>query len=620
MNPEFPEFLDIIDAKLAAARGVNLSKELIHDVYSNVLFLSKTTHARTNKLFRLDAKNEALEKYEAEAVRQTLIELKLDKLVVQLISFEYDCAKKEVKPVLFYAAKPASPDFDIAELYYETVQASIDAIVQYLFEKPPHTREEFWHDLNLDLESKLNLQQATILGKLRRLCEHASSEWFLPESQILRFERDVESELLERELAISIDEYGIAMITQKYILEYFSYLEGFMNSRISGLRKKTPRLNRAFELIHLEKQYHDLKYPEKKTTQFVIKRAQMMKEVLRERDERVPLAIEYTLAMGSLAEEKMEALRLRESEEEYFEHKSRIKDKSRAGQDIIFFIPMDSPEMDQKNLERLKGDSELIFIEWFKKESAFLAFVHADPEVYRILIEEMENVPPEYGWQIPVMRRLLIKAEEENKDENVFRDKSFTQVYGSVLRKAYLSHMPWYVRPLLKLRLRVFENLAFQAAKKEIDNEQASLRAAYLKRAEGAKKSESQELNQLKARVDSVKLRNELIEILDFFYFQQKMVPTISNVLSQAGRLGDEDFKKVLRDHNFQVFALDSHGRGAWEDRVLVHPMSQSWRVYGRRLMETLDEIIGRSMGDEKQFADQVKAAKKLRVFIEKKV
>ncbi len=620
MTSQAPAFLEIIDPKTASVRGVNLSKDIVHDVYHYIVSLSKPVYARKNKLFHPAKQHSELEKYEEEAIHQTLIELRLDKLLVQLISLEYECKRKEIVPRLYFAAYPANKEHDIYQIYYETVQASLEAVVQFLYEKEALTREEFWHDLNLDLEERIGTDRSVVYGKIERLCKSAASEWFLPDHQVDKFRRDLEDELMERELGIQIDEYGFAILPLRFIVDYFGYLEGFMNSRLAGLRKKNHELNRTFELIHMEKQYHELTNPGEHTTQFVVSRAEAIKKTRRDQDASVPLAIEYLLALAPRAQERLDALNLRTTEQQYFDVKNRIKDKTRAGEDLIYFIPMEKRVLQEKNIERLQSDRELVHIEWYTKERGLLAFIYADADIYRILAQDMADIPPEHAWQVPVMRRLLLRAEENEQDADIFRDKEFKDTYGSALRKAYVTYMPWYVRPFMKIRIKFLENIAFQVAKREIDQEQNSLKADFYKRSGDIKKTETLEKKKMKERVESMKMRNQLIDILDFFYFQQKMIPTASNVFIQAGKPPQDEFLKVLREHNFQMVSFDSHR--LWEDKILLYPVNQSWRTVGRKLIGQLEELIGKSINPDTpdDVQEQVRLAQKLKNYIDKKI
>jgi hypothetical protein len=203
------------------------------------------------------------------------------------------------------------------------------------------------------------------------------------------------------------------------------------------------------------------------------------------------------------------------------------------------------------------------------------------------------------------MKSLLDKNEVHVQE--LFRDPEFLRDYGRVLRSVYLQYIPFLLKLLLFLGITLLQDTSFQIAKKKIQIIQDLLQKANQEKRDAENRKRETEKKEKLSRLGDITVANRILEKLDNFYLNERVIPSVLQVMSSLPDVEPTIFKEILSREKFQII-----DRGSDDEDILLYPLNQEWRVRSARLRRVIDVILEESSDVDAILAEKAKRVQKL--------
>jgi len=593
-------FLDVVSESEAAGKGINLSDKLTHLVYRNIKNLSSIENASRGILFSTGMTVAELMNVPKKELINTLRRLCNDNVVVQIVRYEFDPTNGEVRLIPHFIAQPSSEKSTVERMYNETINLSTKAFESCIDGFADADRKLIWKDLETDFKATGGVpslaELPAIIADFFSFTDRLRFEVIPLREMLQKTKQDIYQELVLRGKIVEIPDYGVMPIHEADFLERLETAADFVTTRIIPKYRSKGNLKRELEQIALEEAYYSIDEFARTTAEFITKKAKAIKQTMisdRIRSEggvRFPgsLAIEMVLALEKKSFSFYEVRRNREISRQVQEFRKKLNEVSRNWRENIHLVPhSDFLKLHPAVQEGIHADSEIMHGLWELPGRSIHVYIKKDLEVIQLLVDRMQELSSQEFWQVFVLRALLDQYEPFFVD--LFSDPHFVQMYGKLLRKAYLSFMPLIHRILIFFGITFFQDSAFQAAKRKVMTEQ-QLREKENNEwyAEETRKKESERKEKLE-RIKDMEKVFRVVEALDGFYLGERKIPTIGEVRESMKTIDPIQFREIIAHEGFQTISV---ARGEKDDEILLYPMNYEWRVRSTKLSRMVDELI----------------------------
>lgn len=602
-------FLEVISESEAASKGINISDKLSHSLLKTIRAYSTVKMARNDALFVVGSEVFEAKDVSNQEVIQALKRLVNESIVAQLFKLHYHTEEAKIKLTPCFVSLGEEDKDSVKDIYYELIRLSASSLETYLQTVSGFDPDGFWSDMQIDLSLEGNRPPAPtrLKSSIVRLFEpvHAGSFEVMPSMDMLNaMARDIEMELVSRGRVVRIPMYGLMPIKNDSILGRFESASDFMKSRLIPLYRENSQLGGELDQIDMEEaEYYSDEFAPR-TSSFTCKRAAALSRVMAlpiarfpegttapSRLERAPgmLAIATLQVLETLADEKYKEKHREENQKELAEIKNQMNNPQASwDQMILFFTDSEYEGLSPAIREGLNTDRNILYGTWEEPGVTIHVFLRNDPYAFRSLVQGMSLLPPSQHWQVLALRHILDLNDDHY--ENLFEDKAFVQLYGKLLRQVYTGYMPFLHRFLLSIGITFLQDRAFTLAKEKIRQQQNMRSLENRERSVQAAKEREEEK---KKKIRNLKKKSTvslIIQELDRHYFEQFRIPSIHDLRSKFSDYDQSSFQELLKKEQFQMVSVRK-GEDP-EDRVVLYPLDQDWRVRFDRLKRVVERIV----------------------------
>lgn len=587
------EFLNLLKESEAVARGANLSEKAHHAVYKSIKSVSALDQIKNGTIFHAGSKVPELEAldYGRKQALEVLQRLISDQLIAQVFLLEYDSSQNKLQLTPCYIANWGDERIGPEQLFQELLMQSVAAIQEYLQARPIFTRDQIWKDLERDVNSAtvpdMTQFPATLVDPISVIQPAAFD--FVPPADLLRMAKDeIHQELIRRGAAVYLLEYGLLPVREEELIVRFETCSDFLTSRLLPEHRGNANLKSELHTISAQEEAYHLGGFVRKTAEFLQNKAAAVKKHLLAapgRTSRFPgsLAVEQILKLQPLVEEKYK----KQWEQEMDHHHREIRESILGpGVDVAdqirFFSEEDRQSIPMEVWKRLINDNGFFHSTWEKNDGTYHILCKRNPAIFPELVSIMLNMGPSDHWKILAFRFLIEKYETTFPE--LFTDKEFVDAYGRLLRRAYMSLIPWYYRLLMFFGLKSIVDAAFQNAKKKIQEDQERLSAKNQHKRDELEKQKIMERKERSGQAETLELTRRIVEALERHFYQKGTPPLLSEVMAEFPDQKPDEFKDFVKKQGFKM--LDFQG-----DRILMYPVDHQWRVRAVKLRKHLDEL-----------------------------
>lgn len=591
-------FMEMLPESEAIAQGINLSDRFLHAVYKAVRSLSDPSHAKRRNLFTIESEVPDLNQIARKDLAMILKKMTGEKLIVQLFRIEYQEGEATCRVVPCFVGFTDDDRNHVSEIYSILLESSVESLERYLKSSPAFQQDAFWKELELDLKSEqrpdpssMPISQVDLFKSLNPAKMEVPPHGDL----IPRFRRDLENELVVRKKIVKLSMYNHMPVREEDAGIRFDTAADFLQSKVLPKYKNRGDLKRRLEAVALEEAsyYQDEFAPHSST--FPASRAKAIHEVAGDgkgSDGRYPgaLAVDILISLENRAGESFREKMRSENGRILTDIRGRLLNPRAAWDDMILY-------MDDKDFENLhpdvrrslQDDKKLLTGNWEQPGGTIHVYLRNDPYAFRTIVAGMTDVKSEDAWKVLAMRHLLDKYDEHF--ENLFQDPDFVRMYGKLLRTVYMNYMPFWHRLLFLLGIHIFQDAAFAAAKKLIDEEQIRRANKNQEWSGQRKKQKEEERKKTLNRFETKTAVNRILERLDDFYFEKVRVPSVVDVYSSLEEKEEtiEAFMTFLKKEGFQILSIKKGETPG--DAILLYPMDHEWRVRSARLVRNLERV-----------------------------
>ncbi len=582
-------FLEVLSEQQALAAGVNLGEKHLHAVFRRIQQLSTQASMRDGQAFTIEpVVLDGIGSITRKDLAAVLKRLTRERVVVQILAFEFENDLLALRPA--FIARPVDRPDSLRQLYQECVNRSAKA-VELFIARQAASLADFTQELQNDLAGSaqpssprgfINLAQTANLRLLDVMPDREMVDAVL---------RDIERDLVERGSVVPVPPWGLFQAVKINVVERFETAADFMIDRVIPRYRMRGNCRKELAQIAQEEAVYHLDEFAAQSADFRRRRAEEVRKVALETAEggRYPgaLAVECVIALSSIVREKYNEAWRAESDEAVAAVKRRLTTAAGTWQEQIgFFDQKEITKMNPSTWNRLVGDEALLYGVWELPRTTMHILVRRKSSAFRYIITGMmsQSVPE---WQVLAIKDLIENYEDYFRD--LFADRDFVQLYGRLLRRAYIPHMPWYLRILLWLSIKPLQDMAFQSAKAEIIRHQSYLERVNHERYLELLKQKEEERFRKSVQIKKMALANRILDRMDECYFRLNVIPTIGEIRHEFPDISDEDFEDVLRTSRFQILAAERGERK--EDRMVLYPMDNDWKAKSEQLQKSLESM-----------------------------
>ncbi|MDH5654700.1 MAG: hypothetical protein OEZ34_02255 [Spirochaetia bacterium] len=624
-------FLEVISEAEAVTRGVNLSDKIAHLLFKNIRSLSTPENASRSMLYSMNVTIQEIASHSQKEIANVLKKLINEKVLAQIFRIDFDADNSALAVVPSFIALPQEDKFKPEMLFQETILHSVKSIESYLDSLAVIEREDIWKNLETDFSSDKIPAVSQLSSVLTDLFSSVDVRKFdvPPSPEMIRISiNEMEEELIYRGKIVRINDYGLMHVRDKDYLLKLETAGDFVITRMIPKYRGTGNLKHEIGQVTLEEAHYYMDPFAQPTSKFIAKKTDALKKAIlsspsrKNEGVRFPgsLAVEMVLSLDKHSSPRYEEKQLTENRKELEKWRSRIKEISPSWMDNYHIIS-ESEFMEVPPFVRnqIMEDTDFIHGEWELQGETMHVFFLKESSVIRQFAKGMQNLPASSNWQILLLKNLLDKNELFFKD--LFLDPSFLNDYGRMLRHAYARYISFFYRILDFFGIRIFQNQAYQNAKRKIMTEQQTLslrnKEIYAKKKEQIEEEKKERLGKIKSMESSLKI----IEKLDQFYLAEKKIPTVEEVRNALKLTDPISFREILSEDSFQTVSMGGGQDGNPDNAILVYPLNYEWRARAGRLHRIIDSMIeSYSVGSLNPLEEiQLERAKKMNKFLSKK-
>lgn len=581
-------FLNLLTPKDVV--GINLDNRANHALFQAINQSTTMSNARMAALFNTDNEVPGIRVNSKAELVYPLKKLLEARLIQQLFFLIFNEEEGIVAKTCFVAL-PVEKQEKLINIYANILEQSIKNIQSYLNGYLKFDESQFAKELetNLAREPALSSQiyPISIFEPFKQI-DSLDSEIPLHKSVIEATKSEIEQELILKQNIVKIEDDIYFPINENDLLRRYEIADAFIVNKLCPLHKTE---NAEIEKINHEEDLYRLDRYTKRETNHKKRRAELLDKILsaKHNNSSYPgnLAVLTVLLLDNKAKELYKKQEESLIQTEYDSNCKIIINNSDDWANLLHFFDEEKiSSMHPESWEKLKKDKKFINNPWLSKGKEIHLLAVKNRPTFVKIIKSMYHNPPSDKWKVLAFKELLEKAEPSMTD--LFKDKELIKIYGLVLKKAYVSYFPWYY-PIL-IHFKFFLDRFFAHAKLKIKEEQEIQRQKKEKNdLEIARKKESEKLKQL-AENKNIRLKNEIISILEKIFFTEESIPFFTSVMNQCNINSEEQFTEVIQNEKFQIINLKKNAEK--EDMVILFPLDHEWRGRESKLKNVLHKKI----------------------------
>ncbi len=592
INEELP-FLNLLTGTEAMSKGSIIVDKVGHALYRTILKQSTIQQANQNNLFTAGETAEGLFNSPREKIVRILARLVEEKLACQI--FRLDYIEGELKLIPCYLAQsPVDAPISIYQAALRICVANIKAMIDAM---PLVQRDHVDQILKADIEGqKFNLQlyPGFIINPFIAIV--ASAFDLPPHPRLVSASISIlRKELIDNKILSPIPKYGFMPIRNEETVDRFLAAEHVLKNIITEkYSKDNAVIKNICNEIDLKYSIYQMDTFNPYTTKFTQELAKGLKKELGKKAKADTyhghFTIESILSFGEKAEQLIQEQVKQENIQEYKRLRNQLFENTSQLEKLLMF--MDEEEQNATHPEVLglmDKDSSLACVRWELKKKSILLFMRKDQGVFIDVVRKLEKYKSLPIWQVLAFRSLIDKYDEEIK--SIFDNPDFLEPYGRILRRVYTNYIPWYHRLLWYLNIEWFIDYCFQKAKLAVQEEQTYVRSENQAIHEMKKKQTNDVKKSTLKKIGDLFLLNEILSLMDTFYFEKKYVPTIQDLQSSMRDKGVSDIAECIRKKKFQIVSPPQVGLG-WEKSIVLHPKDSSWATKQLQVKKVVKEVL----------------------------
>jgi hypothetical protein len=590
--------ISVLSRKEAFVKGVVLERPEKHQILQIIEERTTIKNAKNSGLIEFSELAEQLsEKFSETAVRKTLIELKLDKLVLMVPGLIFREGSREIQPHIYLIAKPEKKPYDVIEVYHEVVNSSIATVISYVNQGYTFNRDEFWKDLESSmLESpESEIYYPNIYFSIDILFEYPGLEFKAEKNIFDQFKNDLMKGIVEGRKAVWLSNHRVFLLSENHVEELAQTLKSFFFTRILSQYENIPVVSRECDVIKLQEEIYLLDAENKKTMSYIVARTFAVDRYLSTEkysgQSVYPGKIVLVLIqeLEKFIDEAYEKKYIAMIYKKFEELKSLICNQDPNLSPLIFFTDEELNKIPSESVDKLKNERNIIYTTWETSDGTIHLFMEINPDKFNYALESLMEIPEKYFWKILAFRKLLQDSKKITPDKNPFQNKSFFQMYGELLNNAYIRILPFYYHILLFFEVSFIRNMVYRSIKNYIDVQQGDLKKRNQLRRDARKKEFIVKLGEMKAGLNKLVLRNRVLEELDFFYFKQNLIPNIREIKERFPDIKNQTFVNILEDYKFTLVKGDPSEH--WDQSLLFYPKNNTWSYNIEKTKQKIKEM-----------------------------
>lgn len=594
-------FLEIYHEKEGVSRGAHLVEKINRAVYTAVQKQSNAQAARNNMLYSIGLEVPDVINLDNKTTGHILERLIADKVVTQIFRLDYSSQNNTIEVMPCFLAHDHEDTDQLGLIYNETIMRSVAAVEMMLSAMPVFDKEMIRADLLFDIEQEETPDakdlQATLVEPFSGV--HASKFAVLPEPDMMQKTIfDIEQEMIKRGKLIPLLNYGLLYFREAELLDRIQAAIEILNENLLPEHANKPGLKSGLDAVEIEESSYKLDEKAPATSKFEIRKAEILKKALVDDPQKTfvgtrfpgSLTVETLLSFGSKVDKLLQKHQKNENLKGYEQIKQTLME---AGENIettmLVFTEKQKLEIPGDSWQNLVDDLDLYYHTWELHEGTMHIFIRREQAAFIVLIQKLGYLVGDERWKILAMKTII----EENESEmpELFSDRELIPLYGMLLRGVYLKYIPFLYRLLMLFGLGFARDAGFRIAKERIELEQKVLKENNQKKTKELHKQEEQKKLLARQKLHTQGLANEIVEQLDWFYFERLLVPSVGDIRSTLQKMELKDFERAIDQGGFKQLPIPD--KSSSNENVLVYAVDSSWRSRMNKLSRVVEEILG---------------------------
>lgn len=604
MNGQNYRFLEIFRESEATHRGINLTEKAVHFYYKTIKARSTPSSIKAAETFHyFSAPDDSTETTE-EFRHESLAFLQKEQLVVMLPFLRYNPSTSllEMEPV--FIGMRDEGEAEIQDVYQAIIRFSVESIRMYTSSKSNSSSERILSDLDYDYRSselpgpgELNYTVLTPFSEVR-----PDNFPFTPAGGVIEsFIKDCKIDLLENRILTEVPAFrGYLSLMEEESLLRFDTSSTFLVDHVIPRYENQPDLRKKFKDVELKETEAQLEDFPEKTPAYAIQRSMILRDHFRQVHSGEERWFPGRLAVDSI-------LKLDGLIQEFYQKRERTKreaQKEKLIEEIIshtsgflpyarFYTENEKGKIHPEVWDSLQSDHRLLHSRWETRNGTMHLLIDSRMDSIKNLIKKLTSHGPSESWKILSIHHAL----EENPElfEQLKVSYDFRANLNAVLQKTSVPYMPWIYRILFKIGIPLFLQSGQKIARKRILQEQDSLMEENRRRARLRKEQEKKAREEKRNAVDRMGLMNQITGVLDVYYFERNVIPTIADLIKEVseGELSESPpsaVRQAITRGGFQLITVNESD--PVDLRLVLHPLDHEWKIKEVHIYRSLEKIF----------------------------
>lgn len=587
-------FLELLKESEALARGANLNDKANHAVFKVVKSLSAAEKVKSGSLYSLNITIPELIHYTKKDLVSVLNRLIVDRLICQIFTVQIKDGTNELALGQYFVALPIDERQSVVQIFQEAAFHSSKNVERWVEHIPAFSEKGIRQDLELDFKAEKPPDPSdfknTVVDPFQ-IVHPGSFDIVPPPELVSETKKEILDELLRKGPLTNLVEFGLVPTRDNEIETRYEVARDYFTAVVYPRYRDKNGMKREMEAIVLEEAVYNSEEFAAQTTQFIEKKAALLKKIVTSDPARKTLRFpgmlttDILIGMAEIVDKKYKENWKQESEKMVIEIKNSLNSGNWEKR-IAFYLDSEVAAMPKEVWNALTKDIHILYCRWEQPGETIHVVTKREGDLFRQLVTNMVNLPPSRHWQILAAKTLIERNEQEFK--GLFEDPNFVAEYGLMLRVAYISFMPWYHRLLITFGINWFQDSAFVIAKKKIAAIQKSRSKYNTDRSEARNAEREKAKRERLNRIKDITVSNQIVDTLDRFFMADLKVPSVEDVKKALPDLDNIQLQETISKENFQILPGTKSDK---DDSILLYPMNHEWRVRSARLLRHLERI-----------------------------
>jgi hypothetical protein len=523
-------------------------------------------------------------RYTEASIHKTLIELKLDNLIAVVPALSYNETNRVLVAESYIVCRPEKKSYDIADVYHELVERSTGEVSSYAKDGLVFNRDAFWKDLESSMleDEHSEVFYPEIYFSIDFLFEMSDLD-LNPEKEIYnQFKSDLMKAIVLKRKAVELFNNKIFLLSDGNLEEISRTLSAFFYNRILPQYETVPVVARGLDVIKLLEEIHKLEFDNRQLVKFTAEKTYFVQKYFEEEKYK-----DQSFYPGRIVFKLIHALEkfINEySEKKYIEHiytmyeelKNKVCNRlDEINNSIYFFTEQELEQYPQESVEKVVNERSIVSTTWERRGGTVYVFMEMTFKNFSTSLEMLSNLSQKELWKILAFRKLLQDSQKIKPDVNPFNNAQFHKNYSVLLNNAYQTIIPFYYNIFLWIPVDFIQDMVYRAIKKFVSDRQKLLAGENQAKRNIKKQIKLNQASLKKKYLKRLLVRNRILEELDFFYFKQNLIPSISDVKERFPDLREQQFIDIIEEFNFLVIPTESSSHMG--QKILYYPKTITW-------------------------------------------